>query len=271
MRSFFGLPSGDRKVIGKTINFDLKDVEHIRNSNSRLTSLQKLLNRYKNTHHEPGISAVLEKTKSIHHYLVNKNRVHELELFHIQNTDHFINTFNVIMDVHQSPKESSPSQPRPEIIDIVNKQRDLKRTGYAPKKNSTTEQKQSAPVYSPPVTTESAISETPNLVIPDIVLNTFSKITYHKKDNPTAVNNKEIGFFSPKDEKEEFLLEVAARLNLPRPDIAYVGNAMVNFPDENLMFKQLEYVPIIHWKGFIYALNLKDYRVFPVTMGRKDR
>ena len=110
MRSLFGIggSSNKRTVLGKSISVDLKDVEYIKDSSNRLSTLHELYTRYRGTPHEQKIKIVYEKTKNIHNYLVTRNRLHELELFHIQNTEHFINTFTVIMDVHQE-YNASPS------------------------------------------------------------------------------------------------------------------------------------------------------------------
>lgn len=268
VRSFLGI-SSERKVVGSSVNFDMKDVGLIRNSNSRLSALQNLVSRYKNTLHEQKIKLVFEKTKNIHHYLVNKKRLHELELFHIQNTDHFISTFNVIMDVYKSPKESSSSQPKPEIIDIVNKNRESKRFGRKIPQPQPSEKAAPNQGTEKPQNQENINPSIPTLKVPDISLNTLSKIMYKRKDVNKGEFEGEIGFFSTKQDKEIFVKDIASRLNLPMQDIAYVGNAMVNFPDRNDL-KHLEYIPVIHWRGFMYGINLKDYRLFPVSMGRKS-
>jgi hypothetical protein len=266
-RSIFGLSSYDRKVLGNPVNFDLKDIELIRNSNARITALQNLMYRYKKSIQEPKFKLVFEKTKKIHHYLLSKNRIHELELFHIQNTDHFLSTFNVIMDVHLSPKDMSAEHSRPEIIDIVNKARESKKFGN-PSGNQNPSIGKTSPVNDQYQKTENLTIEIPLLSVPDISLNTLTKVKYKRKIKTNEFEERDIGFFSNKEDKDTFLLNVATILNIPIEDLAYVGNAMVNIHNSKNP-NVSEYAPILHWKGFMYALNLIDYRLFPVTMQRK--
>ena len=80
---------------------DARAMQYIRASNARLNALHKLYDRYKHTPHAEKILAVFEKTKLIHNYLVTRKRIQELELFHVQNTEHFINTFTTVINVHE--------------------------------------------------------------------------------------------------------------------------------------------------------------------------
>jgi hypothetical protein len=52
--------------------------------------------------------------------------------------------------------------------------------------------------------------------------------------------------------------------------MSYVGNAIVNIPNNNGTYPT-GYVPVIHWKGFLYVINLNDYRLFPVKMQRSRK
>ncbi len=109
VRSLFGIkePSSKRVVAGASTSFDLQEVAYIKDSNHRLSALLNLYKSYKQTLHGEKIKKVYEQTKKIQDYLISKRRVHELELFHIQNTDNFLNTFALIVDVHQRHKESA--------------------------------------------------------------------------------------------------------------------------------------------------------------------
>ena len=89
-RSLFGSKKAgnDRKVIGlpKTIPFN--ELPHIQESKRRLTALQQLCSQYNSTPHARQIEQVYQKTRRIHAYLTDRGRGHELELFHLQHTDH---------------------------------------------------------------------------------------------------------------------------------------------------------------------------------------
>lgn len=262
MRSLFGLGGSTRTVVGHSHSIDLKDVAYIKDSKARLTALHHLNKRYRGTTHEPKIRAVYEKTKAIHSYLVSKKRLHELELFHLQNTEHFINTYSVIMDAfeqrHDGPPGSAKGDPFFRKFATVNG----KRPGEA---YSQTEMVQPENRSETADTTDKDRLEVPRLSVPDILINTYTNIAYEEAvdDLPAA----EIGFTSSEPEKEMFLQHISARLGID--DISYVGNALVNIPNSNGS-SPTGLVPVIHWKGYLYALNLNDYRLFPVKVYRKS-
>jgi hypothetical protein len=270
VRSFFGLKglSGKRTVVGNPVSVDLKEVRYIRDSNNRLSLLHTLWNRYKGTPHEPKIKTVYEKTNNIHNYLVARKKLTELELFHLQNTDHFINTFALIIDVHQKNKAEAivpagaeveaqagdnlygagnapvysnrPANPRPEKVKVTN--------------------------YPGPETQVAFKAEAPQLNVPDIFLDTYARITYIRLDSTGELVSEEIGITSPAPEKEAFVSAMAARIGLYKPDVSYIGNALVQIPNGK---GAAGYAPVINWKGYMYALDLNDYRLYPVKIYRK--
>jgi hypothetical protein len=272
LRSFFGLqPTANRTVLGSVPNVDLKDVAYIKSSNKRLQALEALCARYKDTPHISKIVAVYEKTKSVHAYLVSKKRLHELKLFHLQHTDHFINTFGLIIEVHQRNAEITRAYEHGEPLSksfsksVLEQFRPEKATANGlplnPPEPGKAPSSQGAFVY-----TEEAVTEVPRLSVPTVSINTYGKIIYLKEDNADGLVANEISYTSSPAEKEAFLLNVATRLGIR--NISYVGNAMVNIPNHN-GFNPTALVPIIHWQHAMYALNLHDYRLFPVRMQRK--
>ena len=272
LRSFFGLGSAaKRTVLGSNPSVDLKDVGHIKESNNRLNALQHLCVRYKDTLHAVKINAVYEKTKNVHNYLVSKQRFHELELFHVQHTNHFINTFGLIIDVYQRNEEitrayakiDSPTNTGAEpVLHSFNPGR----IGPNGGPYNHPEKEKSLPKPQTFVYTEEAGDDVPKLIVPAILINTYGKILYLKEDNSDGLVANEIGFTSTEKEKETFLFNVSVRLGIK--NITYVGNAMVNIPN-NTGFNPTAMVPVIHWQGAMYALNLHDYRLFPVRIQRK--
>ncbi len=122
VRSLFGLngSSSKRAVAGASISMDLQEVAYINDSNHRLAALLNLYKSYKETLHGDKIKKVYEKTKQIHDYLISKKRVHELEIFHIRNTDNFINTFALIIEVHHRHKQIAFAYPdkEPEVTPV---------------------------------------------------------------------------------------------------------------------------------------------------------
>jgi hypothetical protein len=88
-------------------------------------------------------------------------------------------------------------------------------------------------------------------------------VPYTQGDTLGAISAREIGFTSSETEKETFLTEVRARLGIK--NIAYLGNALVNIPQSNGVSVN-ELVPVIRWQSCIYALNLNDFRLFPVKI-----
>lgn len=273
MRSLFGLngSSSTRTVVGKEDSFDSREVAFIRDSNSRLAELLNLHKKYKGTLHEEKIKSVYEKTKKIHWFLVSKKRFHELELFHIRNTDHFTNTYNLIIDIHQRHKESvfntlTPEQqeveePAPllksasngngrskgELFDIVEKARQKGK----PTKAAYTDE------------TGAVVS---SLSIPEVSINPIAKVFYFKEDSLGKQVPYEISFISTQQEKDAFQAYVSERLGIK--DIYYVGNARINIP-HYVSAAPDEMVPVVYLRNYLYALTLQDYRLFPVKINRK--
>ncbi len=271
MRSFFGLngSSSTRKVVGKTESFDVKDVGHLQESNVKLTALHHLYSRYQGTPHAQKIKIVYEKTKNIHNYLVSRNRLYELALFHIQNTEHFINTFTAIINVHQHQpvyaglgqeamfSENAPSPPAAFKPDkLKQKPRPHREVEMIrPLQGGVFHELASAPK-----------SEVPVLAVPEIYINTFAKIPYAKEEVAQGVVAEEIGYTSTAREKEAFLQYIAARLGIS--NITYAGNAHMTMPNSNGS-TPTGLVPVIYWENSLYAVNLNDYRIFPVKIFRK--
>ena len=272
MRYLFGLKgvTGNRTVVGKPeTGIDVKDVPYIQDSNKRLAALQELCNRYKGTPHAEKISVVYEKTKHIHSYLGGRRRVHELELFHLQHTDHFLNTFTVIMDAHQQllteANTSSGSAGRADMkarrVVAAPFRRDRKEVKAAEMLNREISQRAFIDI-------KEAKTEVPRLSEPSISINTYSKIVYLKEDISDGLTTNEIGFTSTAEEKETFVNYVSSCLGIE--GISYVGNAMVYVPTHSSA-QPAEMVPLIHWNGCPYALILEDFRLFPVKTYRKSR
>jgi hypothetical protein len=279
VRSFFGLngPSTKRAVIGSTNNsFDLQQVAYIKDSTNRLATLLDLSKKYKGTAHEENIKKVHEKTKKIHSFLVSKRRIHELELFHIQNTDHFINTFSLIIEVHHSHKESAFAalEVEPEVASIKEPvvQAPLPKVESSNGKNKgelfeiaekvRQRSKQGSVIYA-----EEAGTQVPTLAVPEVSINTIAKVFFHKEDTSGKPVPYEISFVSTQEEKEAFQAFVSARLGLK--DIYYVGNASINLSHVKSSSPK-EMAPVIYWGKNLYALTLQDYRMFPVTINRKS-
>lgn len=255
-----------RTVVGQPGSFDLKEAEYMKASKTRLTALYHLTERYKDTHHEQKIRSVYNKTKEIHDYLVARSRMHELELFHLQHTDHFINTFTVIINVHRQNHKPAKAAPRSRV-----KKESFFRKLFSGKGKNLAYDKidMIRPLSSHEGFSQSQASksEVPGLTVPDISINTYAKIPYVKEDIAEGIPSREIAFTSTPQEKLAFLQYISERLGLE--NITYVGNAEVSVPNSNgTVSKGL--VPLIHWQGFSYALNLNDYRIFPVRMYRKS-
>ncbi|AHM58666.1 hypothetical protein D770_01960 [Flammeovirgaceae bacterium 311] len=276
-RSLFGLGGSSKRrvVVGNRVDLDVKDVEYVNESNIRLTTLYNLYKLYKGSLHENKIKLVWEKTKNIHDYLVGKNRLYELELFHLQNTEHFINTFTVIIDVHRqhqgnplsipvshSQTEQKPASPAETLLRAfkADNHRKLEKPGHQ------TEMVRPAVNGGMFGQAEKTATDVPRLSVPEININTFARLTYTSNSTSGGPADKEIGYTSTPQEKETFLLYIAARMGIR--NITYVGNALVNIPNSNGT-NPTGMVPIIHWDGFLYAINLNDFRLFPVKVFRK--
>ncbi len=278
MRSLFGSGglTGNRKVMGHPINVDLKHIAHIRESNARLTSLHDLYQGYKNTPHAPKLKAVYDKTKHVHAYLVAKKKVHELELFHLQNTDHFINTFSAILHVHQKHNSapvtaltppSAPAEERPLILLKESGVEKLKQEAAAASRVELVKRLNRQSMFATSTVEDRA--EVPKLSIPAVSINTYSKVFYMDgKDDAEDQEAKEISFTSAKQDKDNFISFVTARLGID--GVSYVGNAMVAMPYSDGSHPAGT-VPVVHWNGCNYAFNLTDYRLFPVRINRSSR
>ncbi|WP_162056390.1 hypothetical protein [Pontibacter pamirensis] len=270
-RSLFGLngAAGDRTVVGTPEGIEVKDVHYIKDSKKRLTALQELHNRYSGTLHADKIEAVYHKTKEIHSYLIDRRRVHELELFHLQHTDHFLNTFTVIIDAHQQhyAKAAALKRAAARADGIIRKvasvtfRKDRKEVKAALQANRETSERAFADL-------NEAKLEVPGLTIPQISINTYSKIVYLRENISGGLVSNEIGFTSSPEEKEAFIDYVSERFGID--SLAYLGNAMVFIPTHNTS-PPAEMIPVIHWNGSPYALILEDCHLFPVRTYRKSR
>ena len=280
VRSLFGLngSTSSRKVIGTNASFDSQEVNYIKDSNKRLAVLLDLLKKYKGTPHEAKLKLVLEKTKKIHWFLVSKKRIHELELFHIRNTDNFISTYSLIIDVHHRHKESDKTvyalevetsvpaakipivqaplpkvetashDSRGELYDIVEKVKQRSR-------------------QTSNVNTFATGTEIPRLSIPEVYINTVAKVFYQKENAPGKQIAHEISFVSTQHEKDAFQAYVSERIGMK--DIYYVGNAIIKLPDNNVTALE-DTVPVFYLRNYLYALTLHDFRMFPVKIYRKN-
>ncbi len=263
LRLLFGQPSpaGKRTVVGQANAVDVKEVKYTQDSSARLNLLNNLCNKYKGMPHEAKIKSVYEKTKSIHTFLIAKKRGPELELFHLQHTDHFINTFGIIAEVHQRYQESIfssaqsnqvpeniPSAPNGRPEPVMAAREPAQRAGSPAAFNAT-------------LKTEAAV---PTLPVPVISINTFARIPYVHADTLGSLSAREISFTAAEPEKELFLAEVSARLGIQ--NIVYLGNALVNIPQSTQDTTTPELVPVIRWQHSVYALYLKDFRLFPVKI-----
>ena len=306
LRSFFGMnaSTGKRVVVGKRPDYEAHELEHVRESEANLTALYHLARSYAGTVHEPKIKQVYEKTKEIHHYLVARNRVHELALFHLRNTQHFLNTFRSIIEVHQKPESDIPPQeaytkartdhrnesggneinkkkPQSAIPEMAELLINLveRKVVEASSRRGWKNGRQSIPVWKArrnpawesmngndsAAGTKYAAPPQAVAAIPEITLNTYEKARYYQKETPEGMEVKEISYISTPIEKEAFLQYVADRLEIR--NVSYVGNATFRMPDAQGFIRN-EVVPVIHWQGFLYALSLQEYRLFPVKMFR---
>ena len=286
LRSLFGLHgvTGNRTVMGNTESITSKDLPYIQDSSKRLAALQELYSRYKGTTHAQKIYTVYEKTKRIHTYLLNRNRAHELELFHLQHTDHFLNTYTVILDTHQqrhpllyppeqgkAPSSPPPSPPsakpptRPEVIGRTLVLGPFRRYSREVKAMQMQQRETRQHVF---VDTRQAKTDVTKLTVPGISIDTYSKIVYLREDLSDGLSTNEIGYTSSEEEKEAFVAYVSGQLEIA--GITYVGNAMVSLSVANSA-EPAEMVPVIHWNGAAYALHLESSRLFPVSTFRKNK
>jgi hypothetical protein len=275
LRSLFGLSpsSSGRKVAGASLSYDQQEVEYIKHSNNRLAALVQLQKRYKNTPHAEKIKQVYEKTKKIQWFLVSKKRVHELELFHIQNTDHFINTFTLIIDVFERHQEIAYQQAVTEPVKEV----PVQEVAVAAEKTGPNGSRQRGELFeiaervknrsrqATTFVTEEPSVPVPNLSIPEVSINTIAKVFYHKEEAPGKQTSFEISFVSTQEEKEAFQQYVSLRMGIQ--EVHYVGNARINLLD-NKGNMQKEMAPVLYLRNYLYALTLHDYRIYPVKINR---
>lgn len=299
-RSFFGLEQeSSRTVMAHPGAADARAMQYIRASNARLNALHNLYDRYKGTVHADKILAVFEKTKLIHNYLVTRKRVYELEMFHVQNTEHFINTFTTVINVHQRhetdsfiPDRTKPKaqpqkqQPRPQPQPSEAPQSEpgmpfetkveqvLKRIESETIKGLYTAQKvtemvkrvaNQGPLPQPDVMQASV----PALSVPVIAIDTYSRVFYMPELEGGGTMSREISFTSSDTDKAFFIQHITTKLAISKAELTYIGNAMLAIPDTRGP-SPARHVPILHWRGFPYALSLMDYRMFPVRMHRKS-
>ncbi|WP_210465329.1 hypothetical protein [Rufibacter roseolus] len=270
VRSLFGMKEeGRRAVAGATADFGMEEITYIKESNRRLTLLQELSSRYKATPQAAKMKAVYEKTRNIHTYLVARKKVHELEMFHLKNTDHFINTFTAILDVHQKHDQLSQaaSASGNKVEEMVQNSRADRMKRLEKMANLPDQVK---PISNPVkfYNAGEAKAAVPRLYLPDISINTVEKVTYYTDGKSEELVPREVGFTSSKDQKEAFQNHLTARLGLK--DVSFVGNALVTIPNNNGI-TPTGIVPVIHWEGYLYAINLNDYRLFPVRIYRNGK
>lgn len=268
MRSLFGLnsSSGKRKVVGNALAIEAKDVGQLQASNTRLSDLHQLYSRYRGTPHAHKIKMVYDKTKTIHDYLISRNRVYELALFHIQHTEHFLSTFSTILDVHLGhpaasagarTAEAAPAMPN----QLTREERNRQKEKSYPKLEMV------RPPAGQMVMGKQQEGGVPHLSVPEIIISTYATIPYVKEEVANGKIIHQIGYASTPREKEAFLQYLAASLSFH--DFSYAGNALMSMPNSNGT-QSSGMVPVIHWAGYLYAVNLNDYRLFPVKMYRKS-
>ncbi|RIJ41838.1 hypothetical protein [Pontibacter oryzae] len=271
-RTLFGTQnaSGNRAVVGQQEGVQQQELPYFENSARRLDALQDLYQRYKGTAHTQKLLTVYDKTRRIHVYLSGRGRLHELELFHLQHTDHFLSTFTAIIDTKRprtAVKEmqmpaTEQATARPEVIGrtfVLGPFRRETKEVMAVKK-----QNQRAPVV-----TAQAQTEVPQLAIPHISIDTYSKIVYLREDANEGLSTHEIGYSSTPEEKADFIAFVSSRLGIS--GISYAGNTMLYLPADTSAKQPADMVPVIHWNGAPYALSLEEERLFPVSSYRKGR
>lgn len=262
VRSLFGWSkaASGRTVLGHPGLVGAREAAYIRDSNTRLNTLFQLCNRYQGTPHALKIRSVYEKTKSIHTLLVARRKIRELELFHIQNTDHFINTFTVILEAH----------PRFSPLAAGHAEAGSSRTIKESASSRTSPLNQGHAPVSPTVNgrwmalSAGSGTQIPRLTAPGIRINPAARILYYLTE-PTPDGNitREIALSSAPEEKESFLAHVAGRFGIT--GMAYLGNALVNIADTSSP-TPTGLVAIIQWHGHPYAVNFTDGRLFPVKL-----
>lgn len=301
-RSLFGGgQENTRTIMDHPGAADARAMQYIRASNARLNALHKLYDRYKHTPHADKILAVFEKTKLVHNYLVTRKRIQELELFHVQNTEHFINTFTTVVNVHERHIKDSyiPERDKPQPLPQVNKPRPqgqpqprvapqpvpgqafeskveqvLKRIESETIKGLYTAQKVTEMVkrvanQAPTGQADVMQAAVPTLAVPVIAIDTYSRVFYAPELEGGGTISREISYTSADTDKDVFLQHIASKLAVEAKELSYIGNAMLAIPDTKGP-SPARHVPVVHWRGFPYAVSLMDYRLFPVRMHRKS-
>ena len=275
-RSLFGISRPSQRIaLGHSIPIELKDVKYIQSSKERLEALFTLHNSFKNSPYAPKVKAVYDKTKKIHTYLIARNRLQELELFHIRNTEHFISAFTAIVDAHQQQFEVEESSAEKGFPSSQKPQREAKRETLLDSFKSEKFKENWDGMLGKPengrsqpgtgrgrgiVEEKDAI---PFLEVPTISINTFEKIPYF----PEGSSARAIGYTSTSQEKHEFQQHLIHALGIENPK--YIGNAQLREATATSGYSTNLY-PIIHWKGFLYAVNLGEgLRLFPVQTFKK--
>ena len=299
----FGRPSAYRTVAGIPAAPDAKEAGYIKNSHKRLNTLNELYLKYKPTPHGEKVKAVLEQTKKIHSYLLAKKRAHELELFHIQHTDHFINTFSVIMEVHlrhaapvivatpvreekvtqptpatqvppqqaqrqhrqRAPHHTTSQRPFEEKVEDMLRRIETETIKGFHTAHKVTEMVRRVAGQAPFTPPPVTLPANPaTLSVPVIAIDTYSKIYYAKEQEGENAVRGEIGFTSTKQEKESFVAHVASRLGIEQSMLTYMGNTILTIPGG-----PAAYMPVLYWKDCAYVLTMHDYRLFPVRTNKR--
>lgn len=260
-RSVFGMKNvaDQRRVAEDAARVPLKDLPYVQESKQRLEALQHLCYRYHSTPYADQIKAVLEKTKRIHTYLLEKQKSNELEVFHLQYTDHFISTYAAIIQAHVGEQHKSRKATRAgaavrKVASLLFRS-DRKEVKAARQKNQEVSERALQDLTS-------ARSTVPRLTLPQIAINTYTKITYLLADDPDNIKTREIGFTSSPEHKEFFLNYLTEHLGIH--DLSYVGNALLYLPSGN-QANMPEMTPIIHWNDTLYAVCLTHFRLYPVS------
>ncbi|WP_276496959.1 hypothetical protein [Pontibacter litorisediminis] len=280
MRSLFGLngQTGNRKVVGAPESTGPGDVPYLKESEQRLAALQELCSRYRNTPYAAQFQAAFEKTKRIHTYLVSRDRGHELELFHVQRTDHFLSTYTAILTAQQEPtlqplppplpSQRLPQPPPARPGGVLGRtvvfgpfRSEHKEVKAARTLNRETSQR----VFQ---ATADAKVEVPRLALPEIAINTYATVVYLREDVSDGLTTSEIGFTSSPEEKEAFISYISSRLGIDH--LTYAGNAMVYVPTHDSKHPA-EMLPVVHWHGTPYVLSMEDDRLYPVRTYRTRR
>ncbi|PTX18293.1 hypothetical protein C8N40_10692 [Pontibacter mucosus] len=277
LQALFGLngQTGNRKVVGSPESTDTGSMPYLRESEQRLMALEDLYAKYRHTPHAAQFKLAIEKTRRIHAYLVSRGRGHELELFHVQHTDHFLSTYTAILDAHQEPTEQIQPQPSRRTPQPVSRPGGVlgRTVVFGPfrsehkevKAARTVNRETSQRAYQ--ATAEAKI-EVPRLSLPEIAINTYATIVYLREDISDGLTTSEIGFTSTPEEKEAFVNYISSRLGIDH--LTYAGNAMVYVPTHDTKHPA-EMLPVLHWHGTPYVLSLEDYRLYPVRTYRTRR